>query len=197
MTGYGLIEAQGSGGGGGAGGAARTAPPMPGLEQGNPATTARPVQAPRPGTPGAPGEPIVVTIPGGPRTADQIRTDIQNSIRDGIRNGTRNGDPNTVLPPDFNFRNAVPQGAVDVSIAFFITIAVIIVGLPLARALGRRMDTVNQERLSGARSVGPQIAQLQDSIDAMAVELERISESQRFQSKLMAGQEAEPAKLVR
>ena len=43
----------------------------------------------------------------------------------------------------------------------------------------------------------PQIAQLQESIDAMAVELERITEAQRFQSKLMAGKAEEPARLPR
>lgn len=180
MTGLSLGAMQG-GGSGGAGGATPRPPQSP------PAT---------PATPGSAGEPIVVTVPTGPRTADQIRTDIQNQIRNGIRYG---GNPQINIPPDFNFRNAVPYGAVDISIAFFITIAVIIVGLPIARALGRRMDTDNQERLSGAKTIGPQIQQLQESVDAMALELERISESQRFQSKLMAGKEKEPepAKLVR
>ena len=32
----------------------------------------------------------------------------------------------------------------------------------------------------------PQIRQLQDSVDAMAIELERISEGQRFTAKLLA-----------
>jgi hypothetical protein len=37
-----------------------------------------------------------------------------------------------------------------------------------------------------AADLQPQIRQLQESIDTMAVELERISEAQRFQAKLMS-----------
>lgn len=39
------------------------------------------------------------------------------------------------------------------------------------------------------------VAEMQQSIDAMAVELERISENQRFVTKLLAGREKAPAKL--
>ena len=100
------------------------------------------------------------------------------------------------VPSDF-VRNAVPQGAVDISVAFFSMFAFIIVGLPLARAFARRMDRRSEALASGAGSVGPQIEQLQQSVDAMAIELERITEAQRFQSKLMAGKTEEPAKLAR
>ena len=37
-----------------------------------------------------------------------------------------------------------------------------------------------------AADLQPQIRQLQESIDTMAVELERISEAQRFQARLMS-----------
>ena len=174
-------------------GTARAAPAIPGLEQGNPAQTNRPVAPATPrvaGTSGAPGDAPVIA---GPRTSKEINDQIQNDIRSSIRNG---GNPQIVIPPDF-VRNAVPQGAVDISIAMFVTIAIIIVGLPIARALGRRMDRRSDSLASGAANLAPQIAQLQDSIDAMAIELERVTEGQRFQNKLLAGKAEEPVKLPR
>lgn len=172
-------------------GAAKTAPAIPGLDQGNPA------QSNRPAPPADPGQ----AVAGQPLTQQQIRDQIRNDLRNDIRNSVRNGGTPTInIPQDFNLRNAVPQGAVDISIAMFITLAVVIVGLPIARAIGRRVDSENQARLSGTTGLGPQLEQLQQSVDAMSIELERITESQRFQSKLMAGRNEkveEPAKLNR
>ena len=162
-----------------------TGPAIPGMEQGNPSVG-------RPAAPQAPSSnaPVVVSRP---QTADQIRNQIQDQIRTGIRNG---GNPQIVIPSDF-VRNAVPQGAVDISIAFFVTIAAIVVLLTLARAVARQADRKSQALASGAQNIAPQLAQLQDSVDAMALELERITEAQRFQSKLLAGREEEPARLQR
>ena len=158
---------------------AKAPPAIPGMEQGNP-SAGRPVA---PSQPGAGGP-----LPGTPQTAEQIRTQIQDQIRTGVRNG---GTPQIVIPSDF-VRNAVPQGAVDISIAFFVTIASIVVLLPFSRAMARLVDRRTQTLGSGAQNIAPQIAQLQESVDAMAVELERITEAQRFQSKLLAGREKEP-----
>ena len=64
------------------------------------------------------------------------------------------------IPPGFSARDVIPQQAVDISIAFFLTMAFIIVGLPLARAFARRMD----RRASGPGQmpgeVSAQLAQL-------------------------------------
>ncbi len=51
-----------------------------------------------------------------------------------------------------------------------------------------------QPRISETNSV--QLDQLQQSVDAIAVEVERIAEAQRFSAKLLA-ESAEPATLVR
>jgi hypothetical protein len=50
----------------------------------------------------------------------------------------------------------------------------------------RRADTTTLR----AQDVTVQLRALQDSVDTMAIELERISESQRFQAKLLAEREA-------
>ena len=176
-------------------GTARPAPPppaIPGLDQGNPAQTNRQVapagQAPTAGAPVTSGTPIAT-----PPTNDQIRTQIQNQIRNSIREG---GNPQIVIPSDF-VRNAVPAGAVQISIALFVVIGFIMVFRPIARAMARQADAKSKALENGGANFGPQLAQLQDSIDAMAVELERITEAQRFQSKLMAGKAEEPARLPR
>lgn len=65
-------------------------------------------------------------------------------------------------------------------------VVVIFIGWPLARAFARRLDRRTELGTVRAADLQPQIRQLQESIDTMAIELERISESQRFQAKLMA-----------
>lgn len=84
-------------------------------------------------------------------------------------------------------RDVIPQQVVDISIAFFLTMAAIIIGLPLARAFARRMD----RRGSGAQipsDLSHQIGQLNQAVDAIALEVERISEGQRFTTRLLSEQ---------
>ena len=99
----------------------------------------------------------------------------------------------------------IPPGAVDISVAFFTMIAVIVVGLPLARAWARRMDRKGQA--TPASEMAPRLDRIEQAVDAIAIEVERISENQRYASKVMselrglpapgsagwqAGREAEP-----
>ena len=64
--------------------------------------------------------------------------------------------------------------------------AIFILG-PLARVFARRIDRRTEIKAAGANAqlLQQQILQLQQSVDAMSLEVERISESQRFQSKLL------------
>lgn len=91
----------------------------------------------------------------------------------------------TIAPGAFD--NTIPPQAVDISIAFFVMVAVIIIGLPLARAFARRMD----RRGAGTQvpgEISAQLAQLNQAVDAIAVEVERISEGQRFSARLLSEQ---------
>ncbi|HEX9128814.1 MAG TPA: hypothetical protein VF850_06630, partial [Gemmatimonadaceae bacterium] len=98
----------------------------------------------------------------------------------------RDGTETLTLPPHA-FDNTIPQQAVDISIGFFLTIAIIIIGLPLARAFARRMD-----RRGGtaqvSNEVSSQLAHLNQAVDAIALEVERISEGQRFTTRLLSEQ---------
>jgi hypothetical protein len=92
------------------------------------------------------------------------------------------------LPPGFSARNVIPQQAVDISIAFFLTMAFIIVGLPIARALARRMDRRGAGAAQIPGEVTAQLTQLNQAVDAIALEVERISEGQRFTTRLLSEQ---------
>ena len=65
-------------------------------------------------------------------------------------------------------------------------VVIVILG-PFARMIARRMENRPQSVANNdnARLLQQQLLQLQQSMDAMSVEVERISESQRFQSKLL------------
>jgi hypothetical protein len=83
-------------------------------------------------------------------------------------------------------RDVIPQQVVDISIAFFLTMAAIIIGLPLARAFGRRMDRRGTQQIPS--DLSHQIGQLNQAVDAIALEVERISEGQRFTTRLLSEQ---------
>ena len=109
---------------------------------------------------------------------------------DGPRTFTirgRDGNTQTITLPPHVFENTIPQQAVDISIGFFLTVAIIIIGLPLARAFSRRMD-----RRGGtaqiSNEVSSQLAHLNQAVDAIALEVERISEGQRFTTRLLSEQ---------
>ena len=85
------------------------------------------------------------------------------------------------------FRDVIPREAVDISVAFFITLAAIIIGLPLARAFARRMDRRSAPGQVPAE-VAAQLAQLNQAVDAIALEVERISEGQRFTTRILSEQ---------
>ncbi|HEX5580061.1 MAG TPA: hypothetical protein VFX39_00700, partial [Gemmatimonadaceae bacterium] len=80
----------------------------------------------------------------------------------------------------------VPHGAVVISIAFFIMVAFIVVGWPIARAIARRMDRATVAPSRGAAGDPERLVRIEQAIEAMAVEVERISENQRFVTKLLA-----------
>jgi len=97
-----------------------------------------------------------------------------------------NGEQTVISVPPRPFDNTIPPQAVDLAIAFFVTVAVIIIGLPLARAFARRMDRRSAAQVSP--EVTSQLAHLNQAVDAIALEVERISEGQRFTTRLLSEQ---------
>ena len=136
---------------------------------------------------------------------DQIREQVRRQVAGAVAQGT----PNLPAPPTppqaphtFTIRgpngqqtiigmppasDIIPPQAVDISVAFFMTLAIIIIGLPLARAFARRMDRKGASPQISS-DVSAQLAQLNQSVDAIALEVERITEGQRFTTRLLTEQ---------
>ncbi|CAA9307954.1 MAG: hypothetical protein AVDCRST_MAG40-792 [uncultured Gemmatimonadaceae bacterium] len=105
---------------------------------------------------------------------------------DPLRISTR-GQPMGFPGPD------IPQGAVDISIAFFVMIAVTFIGTPLARAFARRMDRKPVPAPAASADVVTRLDRIEQAVDAIALEVERVSEGQRYVTKLMAEPRALPS----
>lgn len=70
-------------------------------------------------------------------------------------------------------------------------------GMPLVRAWVRRLDAAAKPSPSlGSGEVLQRLHAIEQSVESIAVEVERISENQRFTTKLLAGREAAPAASV-
>ena len=77
-----------------------------------------------------------------------------------------------------------------VPIAFFLTAIVLSIGIPLVRGLVRRWD-----RKAAAPAVpsdtAARLERIEQAIDAMSIEVERIAEGQRFVTRLMTDRAGE------
>ena len=88
------------------------------------------------------------------------------------------------LPPEVL---PLARMAQETTIGFIAIIAAIFILGPFARVFARRVDRRTELKAAGANAelLQQQILQLQQSVDAVSLEVERISESQRFQAKLL------------
>ena len=72
-----------------------------------------------------------------------------------------------------------------IPITIFISITTMVVATPLVRAFARRLDRggASPKELSG---IEDRLQRIEQAVDAMSIEVERISEGQRFTTKLLA-----------
>ena len=83
-----------------------------------------------------------------------------------------------------------------VPLGFFAMVATVAVGWPLARAFARRVEREGSAKVP--LEVASRLERIEQAVDAIAVEVERISEGQRFTTKLLterssaASRQAEP-----
>lgn len=113
---------------------------------------------------------------------EEVKQEIAVARAQGVREITVN--------PQFG-DNIIPSGAVDISIAFFVSMAFIIVGLPLARAFARRMD--RRGETGSASEIAPRLDRIEQAVEAIAIEVERVSEGQRYTTKAIADLRGLPA----
>ena len=98
-------------------------------------------------------------------------------------------------PPPLPPVDVIPREAVEMTQMFFTTVAVIAIGIPLARAFGRWLDRRGSSAPSAAlpSDLAQRLDRLEQGVEAIAIEVERVSEGQRFTNKLMGEMRALPA----
>ena len=90
--------------------------------------------------------------------------------------------PGTGIP----IRNEIPPQVAPIAITFFVMMAVVIVLGPFMRAIARRIDRSSQRPSQQIpNELRQQLDQLSASVEAIAIEVERISEGQRFTTRLL------------
>ena len=79
-----------------------------------------------------------------------------------------------------------------VPLGFMLTVIIISIGVPLVRALARKWE---RQPVGGelAPEVVQRLARIEQAMDAIAIEVERISEGQRFTTRLLSERAKEPA----
>jgi hypothetical protein len=78
-----------------------------------------------------------------------------------------------------------------VPIVLFSTMPIIAIGFPLARAYAKKIERGN-ETPRVPSDVSARLERMEQAIDSIAVEVERISEGQRFTTKLLAERSGAP-----
>jgi hypothetical protein len=86
------------------------------------------------------------------------------------------------MPPMPPVDTGIPDSVVKLVVIILCILAVTIIGLPISRAMGRRMDRK-------AEPTDPEVVRrldrIEQAIETMAVEVERVSEAQRYSAKLL------------
>jgi hypothetical protein len=91
------------------------------------------------------------------------------------------------FPPGF-----IPHEAVEILQSFFMTIAVIALGIPLIKAFTRRFVDRPPVAPVLPANVENRLERIEQAVEAVAIEVERISEGQRYLTKIMAEPRALP-----
>jgi hypothetical protein len=127
------------------------------------------------------------------RIREQVQRDVQEQIREQVQQRIHMGEgqgPVIVqpgFPPPWE-RDDIPPHVVDVITMFLVAMVICIVGLPIARAVGRWIDRRGAPAPVSAE-LAAQMTRIEQAVDTMSVEVERISEAQRFQAKLLSDRE--------
>lgn len=112
------------------------------------------------------------------------KPDVNISLANGVIRITQGTKVQTIP-----VRDVVPQDAVALTAIVCGSLAFIIVGWPIARALARLMDrrtlAARDQAAIEQRWTG-RVAQLEQNIDTVAIEVEKLAEAQRFTAKLLA-----------
>jgi hypothetical protein len=161
-------------------------------------TTERPEQPERPEQRERPEQPEQPERPERPASPDVAPAPENQGMRVIIRDGIPGVPPVPVIAGvdvhPGRGEPMIPPQVVDLAYGFYAMLAVRVIGWPLARAWGRRLERGGASAaLSPA--MGEQLQRIEQAVEAMSLEVERISEAQRYLTKLQAGRATESAAL--
>lgn len=105
-----------------------------------------------------------------------------DELRDHLNRMRELSSPAVAQPAPMPFEMIPPQ-AENMFYAFLVTVAFIAVGIPLVRALGRRFD---RRPVPGVAELGPRLDRIEQAVEAVAIEVERVSENQRYTTRAIA-----------
>ena len=141
------------------------------------------------------------------QTRDEIRQQVQTDIRNAVRDASNAaraaaeeaarapaaaGQATTTEPAGFGGPPVMPPDVKAISIWFFLTVGVTIIALAAIRPWARWLDRRGHAPHPSS-DVGPRLDRIEQAIEAVAIEVERISEGQRYASKLMSEVRVLPA----
>jgi hypothetical protein len=87
------------------------------------------------------------------------------------------------VPPPASSKQ-LPEGLVDMMVIIFSSVTLMSLGTPLVKAWARRFE--KRQDATEQALVAQRLAAIEQAIETVAVEVERISEGQRFTTKLLA-----------
>jgi uncharacterized membrane protein YhaH (DUF805 family) len=96
---------------------------------------------------------------------------------------------NTTTTVAFSDPNDIPHGVRQMVETIVVAIAFVAVVVPIIRMIGRRFEARSQSM----GDAGPRLQRLEQAVDAVAIEVERVSEGQRYTNKLLGELRALPA----
>lgn len=113
-------------------------------------------------------------------------------VPDGPPDGTF---PTIHVDPEGGIRHdGPPDGVVEMVSIMFICIAAAVILSSLFRALGKRWERGAQQPAAIPAETAMRLQRIEQAVDSIAIEVERISEGQRFTAKLLADRVGEPAR---
>lgn len=137
--------------------------------------------------------------PQAPPTREQLRQQIQDAIqaaRDAARDAAEQARPEMTVPPPPQLPPFANQGPPESVMILIIVLAALTAGTlilrPIFKALGSRLER-RSEQPSAIPDFAPRMDRMEQAIEAIAVEVERISEGQRYVTKQMHEMRALPA----
>jgi chemotaxis response regulator CheB len=137
--------------------------------------------------------------PQAPPSREQLRQQIQDAIqaaRDAARDAAEQARPEMAVPAPPQLPPFANQGPPEGVMVLIIVLASLTAGTlilrPIFKALGSRLER-RHEQPSVIPEFAPRLDRIEQAIEAIAVEVERISEGQRYVTKQMHEMRALPA----